>query len=128
MNDVIERRRILAPVANPERRLDYLVMLTGGLETTHGRAVSVAIRYVPDAQIVSAENVWAYLAVIAEADWQSLEALAATVMADFADETVARWIEVTVASAEDDLPRHQVTLVDRQPGWDNPPLISGAKG
>lgn len=110
-------RELLAAAPSPDPRHDYLV----GLEGMVGDA-AVAVRYVPDRLVATAESTAGYFAALdAETANASVEALALMVLDDFNNELVPRWIEILVKR---DRPlRHWAQVEDRQPGWDNP-LIS----
>lgn len=110
-------RELLVAAPSPDPRHDYLV----GLEGMVGDA-AVTLRYVPDRLTATAESTAGYLvALAAETVDASVEALALTVLDDFNNELVPRWIEVSVR--RDQPLRHWARVEDRQPGWDNP-LIS----
>ena len=127
--DVWQRRAVLNPIANPEKSTDYVATLTGILPPSGTVGpVSVVLRYVPDALIVTPEGFGAYLKALEEEDWTSHEALATTILGDVSNELVARWSQV-VASHEGGegpgtAPGHQVMIEDRQPKWDNPSLLA----
>ncbi|WP_029007119.1 hypothetical protein [Azospirillum halopraeferens] len=111
-----DRRTRLTTAANPDSRHDYLVRLAG----TPTPGTRLAVLYVPDRWIVTAEGFAAYLKALA--DPGPPEALALAVLDDLNNEVVPRWAEVRV---ERDAPvGHRVNVEDRQPGWDNPGLIA----
>lgn len=104
-------RELLIAAPSPDPRHDYLV----GLEGTVGDA-AVAVRYVPDRLVATAQSIAGYFAALDPN--LGVEALALTVLDDFNNELVPRWIEVRVTR---DAPlRHWAEVEDRQPGWDNP--------
>ena len=47
--DIWQRRAILEPIENPDRNIDFVSSLTGGLSALGGR-MRVTLRYVPDAK------------------------------------------------------------------------------
>ena len=60
-------------------------------------------------------------------DWESLEALATTILGDFNNQLVARWARVVATAPEGAYPgvgAHEVMVEDRQPGGDNEALLS----
>ena len=68
-----------------------------------------------------------YLETLTSVEWGSLEELATAILGDFSNELVARWMRVVMTSPEGAYPgvgTHQVMIEDRQPGWDNPALLS----
>jgi hypothetical protein len=110
-----DRRARLKTTANPAPEHDLLVTV----RQTTGAALTVDVRYVPDKRILdvaASETYWR----LADLDDQSPESVAATVLADFNNELVPRWIQV-VASEESR--GHQAAVTDRQPNWDNPHLL-----
>lgn len=130
--DVRERRGHLKTLANPAGALDYVAGLAGSLQAFgHGKATRVSIHYVPDRLIVEPAAFGRYLETLAAAEWRSLEELATAILGDFANELVARWVRVVVTSPEGayrGVGAHEVMIEDRQPGWDNRPLLSRLSG
>jgi hypothetical protein len=128
----IDRRRHLKTRPNPDARLDYVAGLAGAVQAFgHGKPTRVVIHYVPDRAIVEPAAFGRYLEALAAAEWGSLEELATAILGDFADALVARWTRVAATSPEGAYPgvgSHQVTIEDRQPGWDNPGLLSRLPG
>ena len=116
-----ERRRPLCTAANPAGTADALVILTAQPRP----CLRIILRYVPDRWTVTAASVGAYLStLIATPGWADAgpEALSAAILDDIVNETVPRWAEVW---AETDTPLpHGALSTDRQPGWDNPALLS----
>jgi hypothetical protein len=127
----LERRRLLATEPNPDSKIDYLVVLEGRLEgSSLERPVTVAVRYVPDRQIVSAGGFGRYLAAVAAAPWPSLEEIGVAVLADVSDQLIPRWVQVSVAAPASSAPgitRHEALLEDRQPAWNNAALLARLK-
>ncbi len=127
----LERRSLLVTEPNPDCRIDYLVVLEGRLEgPPPERPVTVAVRYVPDRQILVAAAFGRYLAALAGTPWPSLEQIGTAVLADVSDQLVPRWVQVAVAAPAASAPgvaRHDALLEDRQPTWDNAALLARVK-
>lgn len=126
--DIDERRALLTTSPNPDETLDYITGLQGALQIfNHGKPAHLAIRYVPDRLIVNPEAFGQYLAALSGQEWQTLEQLVTTVLSDLSNQLVARWFRVAVTTPEGAYPglgTHEVLVEDRQPGWDNPSLLS----
>ncbi len=117
-----ERRHPLTPRDNPTARLDYLVELSG-----RTGAGTVTVRYVPDRWVLDSTSFHNYLEKLENSGTDSPEAIGVAVLDDFNNELVPRWLQVTVSGEPADAQRgaeHRVLLEDRQPNWDNPPLLS----
>ena len=131
--DTLDRRKLLVTGPNPDATLDYLAALEGEiapLKGCPGTAASIRLVYVPDKAVLSAASFSRYLEALAEETWDSLEGVAVTVLGDINNEVVARWVRVAVSAEPVLLPgvnAHTVTAEDRQPGWDNPALLSRLK-
>ena len=107
-------RELLAVAPSPDPRHDYLV----GLEGVVGDA-AIAVRYVPDRLVATAQSIAGYFAALDPN--LDVETIALTVLDDFNNELVPRWIEVL---AQRDQPlRHWAQVEDRQPGWDNAHIL-----
>ncbi|HEY9080900.1 hypothetical protein [Magnetovibrio sp.] len=124
--DLNERRALLAVDNNLDRKLDYLVTLSGHLPGGGGARQLVNVRYVPDKLILQARSFGAYLEALAETPWNNPEDLAVTVLTDINNEVIARWVQVSINVPElqhHAVDTHAVLIEDRQPGWDNPALL-----
>jgi hypothetical protein len=123
-----ERRALLTTTPNPDETLDYITGLQGALQVfDHGKPAHLAIRYVPDRLIVNPDSFGRYLAALSGQEWQTLEQLATTVLSDLSNQLVARWFRVSATAPEGAYPglgAHDVLVEERQPGWDNPSLLS----
>lgn len=124
--DLMERRALLAVSDNPDKKIDYLVTLSGHLPGGGGASQVVEIRYVPDRFIMESESLGRYLEALSNMKWDAPEDLAVTVLTDINNEVVARWAQVSVSVPEMQhlaVDTHAVVIEDRQPGWDNPGLL-----
>ena len=87
----------------------------------------IGVHYVPDHMIVEPSAFRRYLEALTVMDWESLEALATTILGDFNNQLVARWARVVATAPEEAYPgvgAHEVMVEDRQPGGDNEALLS----
>lgn len=113
------RRALLVTAANPGAEHDLLVTV----RCTLTESLMVVIRYVPDKRVLdvaASEAYWRHADLGAGAP----ETLAATMLADFNNEVVPRWIQVEVT---DITHGHQAAVTDRQPKWDNAALLARMK-
>jgi len=129
--DIHTRRNLLETNSNPDRRLDYVVTLQGSISTdvNEHRPATVRLRYVPDALILLPPTFLHYLNTLGSLNWQSLEHLANTVLDDFNNEVIPRWIQLNVTAklGEDMEGEHSIVLEDHQPAWQNERLVSRLK-
>jgi len=125
---VKERRALLEAHANPDSALDYVSGLHGTLQAFGlGKPTLLSIHYVPDRMIIDPAAFGRYLEALSTLEWDSLEQLATEVLGDFNDHLIGRWVRVVVTAPEGaypDVGSHEVLIEDRQPGWDNPSLLS----
>lgn len=126
--DLLERRGLLTSSPNPDKRLDYIITLVGHLPNSQGQSRRhITLRYVPDRDVLDAKAFGAYLEALSDMPWPTPEDLAVTVISDVNNEVVARWVQVALSVPElhhHAVDTHAVVLEDRQPGWDNPSLLS----
>ena len=120
-----ERRAALETAPNPDSSLDYVISLSGTIQTEitlipHTN-VSVDLRYVPDREITMPAPWRIYLDVLGEQKWETLEELSVTVLADINDQLIPRWMELCVTSLTG-LADHSIMLNESQPGWNNPSI------
>ncbi|MBT3306304.1 MAG: hypothetical protein HN377_07440 [Alphaproteobacteria bacterium] len=125
--DTNERRALLQTAPNPDETLDYLSGLEGSiLIFDKADPTVIAIRYIPDRQIVDPPAFGRYLVGLSGLPWQTLEELATTVLGDLSNQLVARWVRVAVTAPKMAYPgigAHAVVVEDLQPGWNNPSLL-----
>jgi len=81
-----------------------------------GADFRLAVDYVPDKLILRPHALDDYVAGLGG---DTLEALAVTILDDFNNEVVPRWVRIRIARGA----THQTLLEDRQPKWDNPSLL-----
>jgi 7-cyano-7-deazaguanine reductase len=122
-----ERRSTLSTSPNPDMTLDYIISLSGTIQThippiPHSN-VSITLYYVPDREIAMPEPWRNYLDILASHKWETLEELAVTVLADIKDQLIPRWAELSIISLTE-ASQHSILLNENQPGWSNPSLLS----
>lgn len=116
-------RETLRTRPNPNREIDYVVILEGTVQPRGVTApLSLTLCYVPDRLIIETGEWKKYLAELSADGMSTLEELAARILSDANNEVVPRWLSVVVC---DDTPgpSHKVVIEDRQPTWDNPDLL-----
>lgn len=129
MSDTTHTRRgLLQSVANPKPDSEYIVQLRHklapyGIETANG--VELRLFYVPDAQMMTAENYDVYLSHFEREleECATIEELGAMIVDDLNNELVPKWIHLSL-SGEHAHAMHRVSYEERQPGWDNVFLLS----
>ncbi len=119
-------REKLGTIPNPNREIDYLVLLDGTVRPRGVAApLSLSLRYIPDRLIIEPGKWQSYLAALSTQKMPALEALAARILSDANNEIVPRWLSVVVSDVNSS---HKVIVEDRQPKWDNPDLLRRVPG
>lgn len=113
----LDRRALLATLANPSPTTDYVVTL----ESAIGGA-TLRLAYVPDRLVVERGAFAGYQAVVAALPWPSLEALGTAVRDDLGDVLVPRWLRLILREQHGGI-IHSLRLEDRQPRWTNDRLL-----
>lgn len=116
-----ERLALLAVESNPSAHLDYLNRLDGVAAGDH---THVTLYYVPDKLVLPPAAFSNYLAALGEYSGQLLEHLAATILEDFNNEVVPRWLSIRLERQMPGMPVHRTLVEDQQPKWNNPALLS----
>jgi 7-cyano-7-deazaguanine reductase len=117
-----DQRPLLTIHPNPGSHLDYVVELTGTVATG-----TVTVRYVPDRWLLDSQAFHNYLENLKNSNIETPEATGIAILDDFNNEVVPRWLQVTLALPGGDgtaRAEHRILLEDRQPNWDNLPLLS----
>ncbi|MFQ5533699.1 MAG: hypothetical protein ACE5EM_02605 [Sphingomonadales bacterium] len=130
--EIDARRRPLETRPNPSPNFDYIVtlhgaMMIGGLPDP----IKFCIHYVPDRLLLEPGSLDQYGGVIRSQRWSSFEEAALALLTDFNNVVIPRWVDVLAetrrsggncSSGVDN--HHAAFLSERQPGWDNPDLLS----
>ena len=112
-------RHLLHCRPNPETALDYLIAIDDCAPKSDW---SILLRYVPDKLVLEPAALACYAGHLMARDHDGPEELALTILADLNNEIVPRWVELACANRQ--APHHRVLVEDRQPNWDNPPLLA----
>ncbi len=116
-----ERRAFLEAESNPTTNLDYLNRLDGAAAGEH---THVTLYYVPDKLVLPPTAFKNYLAALGEYSEHLLEQLAATILDDFNNEIVPRWLSIQLKRNIPGAPAQQTLLEDHQPKWENRALLA----
>ncbi|MBT3906662.1 MAG: hypothetical protein HOB79_16000 [Rhodospirillaceae bacterium] len=118
--DTHERRQLLAAIPGPDTEHEILVRMEQAVSFEGDQnSTQIRIMYIPDRLLLPDESLRAYFNVVSTLDYGSLETLAVKLLDDFNNEIVPRWVQIDITTTG-----AQITATDRQPGWDNPNLLS----
>ena len=106
---------LLTGRSNPRISLDYIVTLTGKLESSHQ---SIRLRYVPDKLLIDGAAFTAYLAFLDGDGAVAPEHVALTLLDEMNNEIVPRWVQIAVTGGSE-----TVIVEDRQPNWENSDIL-----
>ncbi|MEX2617803.1 MAG: hypothetical protein WD767_17065 [Alphaproteobacteria bacterium] len=115
------RLALLAVEGNPSAHLDYLSRLDGAAA---GDRTHVTLYYVPDKLVLPPAAFNNYLAALGEYSGKLLEQLAATILEDFNNEVVPRWLSIRLERQMPGMSAHRTLFEDQQPKWNNPALLA----
>ncbi|NVJ93765.1 MAG: hypothetical protein HWE34_19015 [Methylocystaceae bacterium] len=120
--DIFARRAQLKTLNNPNKTIDYIITLETSISQT---PITLTLRYIPDKVILDSRCFNSYITeVAAHQEDQHIETLAATMVEDFNNELVTKWVQVTAYEDLGDSSKHNVVIEDKQPRWDNPHLLA----
>lgn len=114
-NDSTRPESLLTGRSNPRTSLDYIVALTGKLESAHQ---SIRLRYVPDKLLIDSASFAAYLAFLDGDGPAAPEHVALTLLDEMNNEIVPRWVQIAVTGGSE-----TVIVEDRQPNWENSDIL-----
>jgi len=109
---------LLTGRSNPRISLDYIVTLTGKLESSRQ---SIRLRYVPDKLLIDGASFAAYLAFLDGDGPAAPEQVALTLLDEMNNEIVPRWVQIAVTGGADG--GETVIVEDRQPNWENSGIL-----
>ncbi len=111
-------RTFLKTTPNPNPKLDYITELCKQLSST----LWVTLTYVPDKLLLRPEAFISYLEATLPTSAEPYESFAHVFLEDINNEVVPRWIRIEVISEK--VPTRRIVLIDRQPKWNNAPLLA----
>lgn len=117
-----QRRACLQTTANPATDRDRISILSGELPASNllgGAPIHIDLRYIADRDIITATALGQYFEIAAQEPCETMEAYADMVLNDLNNELVPRWIWLRLRGHG-----HQVIQQDRQPGWNDPGLLT----
>ena len=115
---------LLSTSSNLYRAKDYVISLRQKL-TIQGQDYSFSLRYVPDKLMLDQSGVASYLDQILSEQEQAPESLAHHILENIMDQIIPKWIEINLCQHKNEYDqRIIITLEDRQPHWDAPPLLN----
>ena len=118
--DIHDRRGLLAAIPGPDTEHEVLVRLEQTVSFKgEPDPIQIRIMYIPDRLVLPGKCLQAYFNAVSTSDCEAQEALAVQLLDDFNNEIVPRWVQIDIITTG-----VQTTATDRQPGWDNPNLLS----
>tara|TARA_B100001029_G_scaffold32343_1_gene24335 strand:- start:322 stop:756 length:435 start_codon:yes stop_codon:yes gene_type:complete len=140
--ELLDRRRLLISLSNPDMSIDYLVSISGTIETQNfteemtrlsGTAdylssIEVAVHYVPDRLILDDGSINEYFNYYQEHMPKQIEELGINLLGDFNNELVPRWIKLflTVQNTKKEKIK-ELSFFDSQPNFENYNLLSSIR-
>ena len=137
--ELLDRRKLLISLANPDTSIDYLVSISGTIETNnptngisrlrgtrdHSNFIEVTVHYVPDRLILDDSSIINYFNYYQDKIPNQIEELGINLLGDFNNELVPRWIKLFVIiqdSKKENI--KELSFFDSQPNWKNYDLLS----
>ena len=140
--ELLDRRRLLISLSNPDMSIDYLVSISGAIETQNFteemtrlsgtadylRSIEVAVHYVPDRLILDDGSINEYFNYYQENMPKQIEELGINLLGDFNNELVPRWIKLflTVQNTKKEQIK-ELSFFDSQPNFENYNLLSSIR-
>tara|TARA_B100000427_G_scaffold273031_1_gene240600 strand:+ start:1435 stop:1869 length:435 start_codon:yes stop_codon:yes gene_type:complete len=140
--ELLDRRRLLISLSNPDMSIDYLVSISGTIETQNFTeemtrlsctadylsSIEVAVHYVPDRLILDDGSINEYFNYYQENMPKQIEELGINLLGDFNNELVPRWIKLflTVQNTKKEKIK-ELSFFDSQPNFENYNLLSSIR-
>ena len=137
--ELLDRRKLLISLANPDTSLDYLVSISGTIEkhnptkgiarssgtTDYSKFIEVKVHYVPDRLILDDSSITEYFSYYQDKMPNQIEELGINLLGDFNNELVPRWIKLFI-TIQDSRKKSikELSFFDSQPNWGNYNLLS----
>ena len=137
--ELLERRKLLISLANPDTSLDYLVSISGTIETQiptkgitglsgtmdYSKFIEVTVHYVPDRLILDDSSITEYFNYYQDKIPNQIEELGINLLGDFNNELVPRWIKLFITTRDSKKENiKELSFFDSQPNWENYNLLS----
>ena len=137
--ELLDRRNLLISLTNPDTSLDYLVSISGTIETQiptkgitglsgtmdYSKFIEVTVHYVPDRLILDDSSITEYFNYYQDKMPNQIEELGINLLGDFNNELVPRWIKLFIkvqGSSKENV--KELSFFDSQPNWNNHSLLS----
>ena len=140
--ELLDRRRLLISLSNPDMSIDYLVSISGTIETQNFteemtrlsgtadylRSIEVAVHYVPDRLILDDGSINEYFNYYQKNMPKQIEELGINLLGDFNNEIVPLWIKLflTVQKTKNEKIK-ELSFFDSQPNFENYNLLSSIR-
>ena len=137
--ELLDRRNLLISLTNPHTSLDYLVSISGTIEThnptkgisrlpgtwDYSKFIEVIVHYVPDRLILDDSSITEYFNYYQDKIPNQIEELGINLLGDFNNELVPRWIKLFI-TIQDSKKKSikELSFFDSQPNWKNYDLLS----
>ncbi len=137
--ELLDRRNLLISLTNPDTSLDYLVSISGTIQTQsptkgipvlsgtidYSKFIEVTVHYVPDRLILDDSSITEYFNYYQDKMPNQIEELGINLLGDFNNELVPRWIKLFI-SIQDSKKNSikELSFFDSQPNWKNYNLLS----
>ena len=137
--ELLDRRKLLISLANPDTSLDYLVSISGTIEkynptkgiarssgtTDYSKFIEVKVHYVPDRLILDDSSITEYFNYYQDKMPNQFEELGINLLGDFNNELVPRWIKLFIIIQDSKGENiKELSFFDSQPNWGNYNLLS----
>ena len=137
--ELLDRRKLLISLANPDTSLDYLVSISGTIEkynptkgiarssgtTDYSKFIEVKVHYVPDRLILDDSSITEYFSYYQDKMPNQIEELGINLLGDFNNELVPRWIKLFIIIQDSKRENiKELSFFDSQPNWGNYNLLS----
>ncbi len=137
--ELLDRRKLLISLANPDTSLDYLVSISGTIEkynptkgiarssgtTDYSKFIEVKVHYVPDRLILDDSSITEYFSYYQDKMPNQIEELGINLLGDFNNELVPRWIKLFIIIQDSKGENiKELSFFDSQPNWGNYNLLS----
>jgi len=118
------KKDILSAAPNPYRNKVYIVSITQEISLNQ-QSYLFGLRYVPDKLLLNDAGLANYLEQTLGHKAKSAEILTHEILEDITDQIIPKWIEVNLRQKDNDHGQNIfITMEDRQPGWENTPLLN----
>lgn len=116
-------KNLLLSRVNPHKNKTYTVSIIQKITLNH-QVFLFGLRYIPDKLLLDHGSLVTYLEAVLAGNSEQAEIVTHDIGEDVMDQIIPKWLEINLKQGQNNAGQTiLVTIEDRQPNWESPPLL-----